>query len=193
MGKIVLRAPMNMKVGDIRQVDANVGIDVPLETLQGNLRPGDQKVVGLARLSAEMAAVLVGAGFKIKPLSPEQQTIAVGFPTVWSWSVEASEQGEQVLEATLYALLPEGAHTPLQRVDSYIQKISVDVRERTWGEWFEAFGKQFDTAKSVVVALFGLATVAAGWFGISLSRRKRTVETVATGEGLPNSKASSDS
>jgi hypothetical protein len=119
-----------------------------------------------------MAAVLVGTGFKIKPLTPKQQTIAAGFPTVWSWSVEASEQGEQVLEATLYALLPEGANTPLQRVDSYVQKITVDVRERTLGEWFEALGHQFEVAKSIIIALFGLATVAASWFGFSFARRK---------------------
>jgi hypothetical protein len=111
-----------------------------------------------------MSAELVGVGFTIKPLSPEQQKIASGFPTVWRWSVEAKDHGEQELEATLYALF-EGANSTPQRVDSYTQKITVSVRALTLGEWLEAFGKQFDVLKTIVVALFGAATIAAGWIG----------------------------
>jgi hypothetical protein len=181
LGKIVLLAPKAMKVGDIRQVDANVGIDVPLEALQKALRPGDQSLEGEARLAAKMSAVLVGVAFTIKPLSPEQQTVASGFPTVWSWSVEAREQGEQELEATLYALLPDAP----QRVDSYAQKISVSVHSQTWGEWLEAFGKQFDAAKTVVVSLFGLATFAAGWFGLTLNRRRKMPQSRSRARASP--------
>jgi hypothetical protein len=173
VGRIVLLAPAKMKVGDARQVEANVGLDVPEDVLKRNLRSGDQKLESIARVSTEMAATLTGAGFKITPVSPEQQTLAVGFATVWTWTVEAKEQGEQFLEATLYALVPEGTNTPRQRVDSYTQKISVDVRERTWGEWFEAFGRQFDEAKSIVIALFGLGTVITGWLGISFAFRAK--------------------
>jgi hypothetical protein len=165
-GKIVLVAPAEMKVGDVRQVDANVGIDVPMETLRKALHPADQEFEGVARLSAKMSAQLIGSGFSIKALTPEQQTIASGFPTVWSWSIEAKDHGEQLLEATLYALLPDA-----QRLGSYTQKIDVSVRPQTWSDWFEAFGKQYTTAEAIVVSLFGLGTFAAGWFGIS--RRKQ--------------------
>jgi hypothetical protein len=168
LGKIVLRAPANMKVGEVRRVDANVGIDVPEAELQKNVRPVDQKVEGIARLSALMAAALVGETFKITLLTPEQQSISAGFPTVWSWNVEATEQGDKVLEATLYAMLPDR-----RRVDSYMQNIHVDVRPATWGERIEAFGREFDVAKSVVVALFGLATVVGGWFGVSFVFRAK--------------------
>jgi hypothetical protein len=171
VGKIVLRAPKEMKVGDIRQVDANVGLDVPLDVLEKEIRPDDQKLNGSAHLSSKMEASLVGVGFKIIPLKPEQQKIAIGFPSVWSWSVEAKEHGDQELEATLYAILSDGK----QRVDSYTQKISVNVREKTWGEWFEAFAHEFDAAKSLAAGLFGGAALVAGWFGYSLSTlRKKT-------------------
>jgi hypothetical protein len=189
VGRIVLFAPKNMKVGDTRQVDAKVGLGVPSEELQKNARSGDQELKDFTRISAQMAAILVGQGFKITALSPEQQTIAEGFPTVWSWNVEAAQSGEQGLEATLYALLPGDASTPRQRVDSYAQIITVNVREKTWGEWFEAFGHQFDVAKSIVVALFGVATVAAGWLGISFTRRKKAN---AAGEDLPGVVAPQD-
>jgi hypothetical protein len=52
-----------------------------------------------------------------------------------------------------------------QRVDSYTQNISVNVREKTWGESFEAFAHEFDAAKSLAVGLFGLAAVVAPTHG----------------------------
>jgi hypothetical protein len=168
VGKIFLKAPAKMRVGETRRVEATVGIDLPETVLQKSVRPGDQKAEGVARLSSQMAATLVGETFKITSLSPEQQDIAAGFPTVWSWNVEATEHGEQLLEATLYAMLPNR-----QRVDSYVQNIRVEVRPATWGEWFDAFGREFDVAKSIVVALFGLATLVAGWFGISFAFRAK--------------------
>jgi hypothetical protein len=94
VGKIVLRAPKEMKVGDVRQVDANIGLDVPSDVLEKELRPEDQKLEGSAHLSRKMEASLVGVGFKIIPLKPEQQTIAIGFPSVWSWSVEAKSPSQ---------------------------------------------------------------------------------------------------
>jgi hypothetical protein len=167
IGNVVLFAPTIMKVGDVRQVDANVGLGVPLEQLRKNVRSKDQQLEGSARISARMATTLLGAGFQIAPLSPEEQTIAEGFATMWSWRVEAMHPGEQTLLATLYALWPDGR----QRVDSYTQSITIYVREQTWSEWIEAFGHGFDLAKSIVVALFGLATVVGGWFGISFAFR----------------------
>jgi len=86
------------------------------------------KVEGTLHLSSEMFATLEGPGFEIKAITPEQQPIAEGFPTVWSWNVEAKESGEQELQATLYAIVGEKAAR--MRIASYTQKISVSVRER---------------------------------------------------------------
>jgi hypothetical protein len=182
VGQVVLFAPATMTAGETRQVDANVGINVPMEKLQKTLRSGDQKLDGVSHLSAKMAAILGGPGFEIRLLSPEEQLVAAGFPTSWSWSVKAQEHGEQELTVTLYALLDRvesKGGIARQRVDSYSQKINVDVRAQTWGEWFEAFGKQFDTAKTIVVSLFGLTTVVVGWLGYLATRRKKRQSPVS--------------
>ena len=118
-GKIVLNAPSAMTVGQKREVQANVGIDVPVETLKKHLGAQDQQIVGALSVSSEMIAALSGPDFTIESITPEQQSIARGFPTVWSWNVTANEDGEQELEATLYALVSNTR----QRVDSYSQKI----------------------------------------------------------------------
>lgn len=89
-------------------VEANVGINVPMETLRKQLDSRTQTFEGALGVSAEMVATLNGPAFKIDAVTPEQQTIAEGFPTVWSWNVEAKQEGEQELEATLYALAADG-------------------------------------------------------------------------------------
>ena len=119
-----------MKVGDKRQVDAKAGINVPMEILQGKLRPGDQQFKGQAHLSYEMVATLIGPAFKIDALTPEKQPVAEGYPTVWSWNVEAKDAGEQRLEGVLYAIVGEAR----QRVNSFTQDIDVSVRPMTWSD-----------------------------------------------------------
>ena len=177
-GKIVFDAPPTMKVGDKRQVEAIAGIGVSIEKLRSLVRAESQKIEGALKLSDEMAATLSGPGFKIVATAPEQQSVAKGYPTVWSWDIEAIEAGDdQQLTATLYALIPGGPDkTARQRVDSYVQKIMVSVRPLTWSERLESFSKEFDAVKAIIVTLFGVATVVGGWLGISLVRRKSSGE-----------------
>lgn len=112
-GNIVLDAPSVMKVSEVRAVYANVGVNVPMDTLRQHVRAGNQTHEGRLAVSSQMIAVLSGSGFKITGTSPEQQSVAEGFPTVWSWDIEAKESGDQELEATLYALIPS---RPLQPI-----------------------------------------------------------------------------
>jgi hypothetical protein len=153
-------------------VDANVGINVPMEILQKKSHGANQQVKGQARVSSEMIAILNGPGFKIDLITPERQAIAEGFPTVWSWNVEARDAGDQELESTLYALVPNGETSLRQRVTSYSQTISVSVREQTWGEWLES-SHGFDSIKAIVLTLSAIATAVLGWFGISWQRKKK--------------------
>jgi predicted secreted protein len=101
----VLNGPSAMRVSETRTVYANVGVNVPMEKLRQYVRPENQTAEGVLAVSNEMIAVLSGSGFKIAGRTPEQQSVAEGFPTVWSWDVEAKESGDQELEATLYALI----------------------------------------------------------------------------------------
>jgi hypothetical protein len=165
--------PTVMKVGEKRRFDAIAGLGLSVEDLKRTLplQPGAQQSIGPLRVASTMAATLSGPGFRIEAGSPEEQAMAVGSPTVWSWKLDALDEGDQELIVTIYALLPDGDKTTRQRIDSYVHKVTVKVRAQGWAEWLEAFGKEFDAVKGVVVATFGMTTVILGWFGISLVRR----------------------
>jgi hypothetical protein len=171
LGKVVVRGPRGMRVGETRTVAAAVGLNVSVDKL---LDPSsnDQVLPGSAHLSADMAALLTGAGFNIKPMSAEKQTLAEGFLTQWVWNVEALQPGEQQLSMALFAFLPGRGEVARQQVETYVERIVVGVKEATWSEWFEQLGKEFDTAKTAVLGLVGGATVVIGWIGFLRNRRK---------------------
>ena len=110
-GNIVLDAPSKMAVDDEREVKATVGINVPISELRKQSAPSNQQVEGSLYLSPQMTATLSGPGFKIEQITPEKQSIAEGFPTIWSWNVTAKREGEERLEATLYVLVGDGNET----------------------------------------------------------------------------------
>ena len=165
----MLDAPKAMNVGDTRAVYANVGINVPIELLQKHSRPTDQSHEAAVSVSSEMAATLTGAGFAITPTTPEQQGVAESFPTVWSWNVEAKQEGEQELEATLYVLLPTR-----QRIDSYTHKIGVSVKAQSWGEWLKSSKEEVEAVHVIAITLGSAIMAMLGWLGLSYSRRRQT-------------------
>jgi hypothetical protein len=176
-GKIVLNAPTTMKVTEVRTVHANVGINVPDEVLRKHSHPGGQSSEAPIRLSREMVATLTGPAFKIVATTPEQQNVADGYPTVWSWNIEATEEGEQYLEATLYALLPSR-----ERIDSYRHTVGVIVKQQTWGEWVKAVlnkstQEEFEALRAILITVGSVVgsamTVLVGWMGWVYSRRRR--------------------
>lgn len=173
-GKIYLHAPQEMKVGDKRIVDARVGVNVPDKILQGQTHSGDQTRKGTLRVSHEMIATLLGPGFAITHITPEKQTVAEGFPTVWEWEIEAKQKGSQELQAILYALVSDGASgTAQQYIDSYDQKINVIVKPQTWVEWLKSASANVDTINATIIALGSISAAVAGWFGIFRRQRKK--------------------
>ena len=166
-GKIVLDAPKAMKVGDTRAVYANVGINVPIELLQKHSRPTDQSHQAALSVSSEMVATLTGPAFAITPTTPEQQGVAEGYPTVWSWNVEAKQEGEQELEATLYVLLPNR-----QRIDSDTHKIGVSVKPQSWTEWLKSSKEEVEAVHVIAITLGSAVMAVLGWLGLSYGRRR---------------------
>jgi hypothetical protein len=175
-GKIVLDAPTRMKVGDIRAVYANVGINVPIEVLRKHTHASDQSIEASLKVAHAMTAVLTGPGFQIAATTPEKQSVAEGFPTVWSWDIEAKQEGEQELEATLYVLLPSVDKSTQQRIDSFSQKIGVTVKEQTWADWLRSSKDEIEAVKVIVVTLGGAVISVFGWIGWSYSRRRKIEE-----------------
>jgi hypothetical protein len=172
-GKIVLDAPKAMKVGDMRAVYANVGINVPIELLRRHSRPTDQSHEAFLSVSREMGASLTGPGFSITPTAHERQGVAEGFPTVWSWNVEAKQEGEQELEATLYVLLPVGDKSTRQRIDSYTHKIGVSIKEQSWAEWLKSSKEEVEAVHVIAITLASAVMAMLGWLGLSYSRRRQ--------------------
>jgi hypothetical protein len=163
-----------MKVSDKRNVEARVGVNVPDDVLRHHARAGDQSKEGVLRVSHEMVATLSGPGFAITPITPERQTVAEGFPTVWEWEIEAKATGPQELKATIYALVPDTASaTARQLINSHTQEINVSVKPQTWSEWLTSAHEEIDTVKAILIAFASTATLALGWLGISLKRGKR--------------------
>jgi hypothetical protein len=116
-GNIVLDAPSKMAVDDEREVKASVGLNVPITKLRQQSGPTDHRVEGSLYLSPEMTATLSGHGFTIGQITPEKQSIAEGYPTIWTWNVTAKQEGKQKLEVTLYVLVSEGNETSRIRVE----------------------------------------------------------------------------
>ena len=192
-GKIYLSAPVEMKVSEKRLVAARVGINVPDDVLRGDNRAGDQSTEGALRISHQMIATLTGPGFAITPTTPEKQAVAEGFPTVWEWTIEANVEGAQDLEATLYALVPDSASsTARQRIDSYTQQVKVSVKPQTWSEWLTSAREEIDAVKALLIALASILTLALGWLGISVNRRRRPLPATAR-KNRPSSKSTRSS
>jgi hypothetical protein len=164
MGNIFLEAPRTMRVNEVRRVESRVGINVPMEILRQQTAVWEQSAEGPLRVSNEMVATLSGPGFKITATTPEQQTVAEGLPTVWEWNVEAMQDGDQELTATLYVLVPDGDKTNRQRMESYTRDVVVSVKEQTWNERLKAFSEGISTLQAIGTALGGIAAAALGWF-----------------------------
>ena len=80
-----------------------------------------------------------------------------------------------------------GDKSDRMRIASYEHKISVSVREQTWGEWLEAAGKEIGTVQGIFVALGAVATsflACLAWFGVG-RRRNKTTSSVAFTELSP--------
>jgi hypothetical protein len=163
-----------MTVAEKRLVEASVGLDVPTETMHRRSQGQDQSIEGLLRVSSEMTAILIGPGFKITALTPEQQAVAEGSPTVWAWEIEARQHGEQELQATLYALLStdDKLRSLRLRIDSFSQKINVSVKDQTWDEWLKSVRDQIDAAKAIIVAISSGVVAVLGWLGFLFNRRR---------------------
>jgi hypothetical protein len=173
-GNIALRAPGKMTVGDQREVRAIVAFDVPMAALREQLgsAPTDQKREGSLSISNDMAATLAGPGFTIESTTPQNQSIAEGNLTVWSWNVTAVQEGEQELEATLWVFVTEGTKSTQLRVESFTQKINVSVRAQTWSEWLESISREVVAVKTILIAIAAILA----WFGFK-SRKQSSKPT----------------
>ena len=66
-GNIVLHAPDAMRVAERRNVEAGVGVNVPMEILRKQVDSRDKAVEGTLRVSSEMVATLTDQDLRSRP------------------------------------------------------------------------------------------------------------------------------
>lgn len=89
----------------------------------GALAGSGNIIQGEARLGSQARARLVGAGFDIEALSPEDQAISTLTANTWRWSVTPREAGQHDLVMEIFAL--EGGL--VMPVRTYRETITVEV------------------------------------------------------------------
>jgi hypothetical protein len=83
------------------------------------------------KISNRMRAELIGPGFTITPLAPEEQGVRVDEPTYWRWTITPTRSGDHSLHLNIYAVLgiPDvSSNRDVQIVlKTYDKKIVVEI------------------------------------------------------------------
>lgn len=114
-----------------------------------------------------MKATLEGAGFEVKPLSPEIQTVAEGSNALWRWSVTARARGDLslVLRTTVVMIDSQGNAQEL-RPTVEPKPIHVAIGAATLWSWLTGVP---DWLKAITAILVGAAALVAAWKGLRAS------------------------
>ena len=115
----------------------------------------------------KMKATLEGAGFDVKPLSPEIQTVSEGSNALWRWSVTARSRGDLslILRTTVVMIDSQGNAQEL-RPTVEPQPIHVSIGTATLWTWLTGFP---DWLKAITAILVGAAALVAAWKGLRAS------------------------
>ena len=112
----------------------------------------------------KMKTSLEGAGFEVKPLSPEIQTVAEGSNALWRWSVTARDRGDLslILRTTVVMIDSQGNAQEL-RPTVEPQPIHVSIGTATLWSWLTGFP---DWLKAITAVLVGAGALVAAWKGL---------------------------
>jgi hypothetical protein len=115
----------------------------------------------------KMKATLEGAGFEVKPLSPEIQTVSEDSNALWRWSVTARSRGDLslVLRTTVVMIDSQGNAQEL-RPTVEPQPIHVSIGAATLWGWLTGFP---DWLKALTAVLVAAAALVAAWKGLRAS------------------------
>lgn len=114
-----------------------------------------------------MKATLEGAGFDVKPLSPEIQTVAEGSNGLWRWSVTARARGDlSLILRTTVVMTDSQGNTQELRPTVEPKPIHVAIGTATLWSWLTGFP---DWLKAITAILIGAAALVAAWKGLRAS------------------------
>ena len=136
LGDLVFSVPESMKVGDLRRVQMLVSPSLSIEDLSRQITVAGKKEGALVKLTPRMAAILTGAAFTIRSITPDTQAIASATPTEWKWEVQPLTPGRQTLSLSLNALLTVEGSTVPHTFKSFERSIQVHI---TMGQLVSGF------------------------------------------------------
>ncbi|MFA6113045.1 MAG: hypothetical protein WC729_03615 [Sphingomonas sp.] len=132
----------------------------------------------------KMKATLEGAGFEVKPLSPEIQTVTEGSNAIWRWSVTARSRGDLslILRTTVVMIDSQGNAQEL-RPTVEPQPIHVSIGASTIWNWLTDLPNWLKALTTILVAA---AALVAAWKGLRASvLGSKTPPAAAAGDETP--------
>lgn len=162
-----------MIVGEPKDVEAILGIDVPTSELESSVRKHVGQSIEIVELKVAdvMAAQLSGHAFDIDPQGRIEQPISRKEPKRWTWTVTPRSVGPKELSLTFYAHVVINCKERPRRLEPVLKKpIQVNV---TWPQWTSAnlqYIGNLSALKEFWMMLVG--AVSSIWGGLILIREK---------------------
>jgi hypothetical protein len=125
-GNIVFNTPQKIRLEEPTIIELVLSPTHSIEELQSSLESQEQIESAEIRISNQMAANLVGTGFKIEALRPQEQAIS-SEQTQWKWAVTPTKSGSQNLELTLSAIINISGQERQLVIETFKKTIEVEV------------------------------------------------------------------
>ncbi len=125
-GNIAFNTPQKIRLEEPTTIELVLSPTHSIEELQSSLESQGEIESAEIRISNQMAANLVGTGFKIEALRPQEQAISSD-KTQWKWEVTPTQDGSQSLELTLSAIINISGQERQLVIETFKKTIEIEV------------------------------------------------------------------
>ena len=126
-GNIAFNTPQKIRLKEPTIIELVLSPTQSIEELQSSLEFQEKVESAEIRISNRMEANLSGTGFKIEALIPQEQAISRSQTTRWKWEVTPTQDGSQNLSLTLSAIINVSGQDAPFVIQTFNQKIEVEV------------------------------------------------------------------
>lgn len=126
-GNIAFNTPQKARLEEPTTIELFLSPTQSIEELQSSLKSQGQIESAEIRISNQMVANLVGTGFQIEALRPQEQVISSNKKTQWKWEVTPTQEGSQNLELTLSAIINISGQERQLVIETFTKTIEVEV------------------------------------------------------------------
>jgi len=135
-GQIAFNTPEEMELKETTKIELYLSLKESIEELKKKIKSPGKKESYPVEVSSVMRAILNGNGFKIKPITLEEQAVSDKDVTRWSWQITALEPGQQTLHLTIYAILFLDKMNVPREIKTFEKEITVRVSWNKRIMWF---------------------------------------------------------